>query len=132
MIDPVLLRENPDVIRASQVARGSDPALVDAAIAADADRRAALAAFEELRAEQNVFSKKVGQAQGDEKKALLAEVAELAAKVKEANAAATAADNAVSAVRIGPFAKPRIPSVPKRAIKNSFLTEQTGFVDYKN
>ena len=92
MIDPVLLRENPDVIRASQVARGSDPALVDAAIAADADRRAALAAFEELRAEQNVFSKKVGQAQGDEKKALLAEVAELAAKVKEANAAASAAD----------------------------------------
>ncbi len=94
MIDPVLLRENPDVIRASQVARGSDPALVDAAIAADADRRAALAAFEELRAEQNVFSKKVGQAQGDEKKALLAEVAELAAKVKEANAAASAADEA--------------------------------------
>ena len=94
MIDPVLLRENPDVIRASQVARGSDPALVDAAIAADADRRAALATFEELRAEQNVFSKKVGQAQGDEKKALLAEVAELAAKVKEANAAASAADEA--------------------------------------
>ena len=94
MIDPVLLRENPDVIRASQVARGSDPALVDAAIAADADRRAALAAFEELRAEQNVFSKKVGQAQGDEKKALLAEVVELAAKVKEAYAAASAADEA--------------------------------------
>ena len=94
MIDPVLLRENPDVIRASQVARGSDPGLVDVALQADADRRAALAAFEELRAEQNVFSKKVGQAQGDEKKALLAEVAELAAKVKEANAAATAADEA--------------------------------------
>ncbi|MEY2698580.1 MAG: hypothetical protein RL720_536 [Actinomycetota bacterium] len=94
MIDPVLLRENPDVIRASQVARGSDPGLVDLALQADADRRAALAAFEELRAEQNVFSKKVGQAQGDEKKALLAEVAELAAKVKEANAAATAADEA--------------------------------------
>ena len=94
MIDPVLLRENPDVIRASQVARGSDPGLVDVALQADANRRAALAAFEELRAEQNVFSKKVGQAKGDEKKALLAEVAELAAKVKEANAAATAADEA--------------------------------------
>ena len=94
MIDPVLLRENPDGIRASQVARGSDPGLVDVALQADADRRSALAAFEELRAEQNVFSKKVGQAQGDEKKALLAEVAQLAAKVKEANAAATAADEA--------------------------------------
>jgi seryl-tRNA synthetase len=94
VIDPVLLRENPDVLRASQVARGSDPALVDAALEADAARRAALARFEELRAEQNAFSKKVGQAQGDEKKALLAEVAELSAQVKEANAAATAADEA--------------------------------------
>ena len=94
VIDPVLLRENPDVLRASQVARGSDPALVDAALEADAARRAALARFEELRAEQNTFSKKVGQAQGDEKKALLAEVAELSAQVKEANAAATAADEA--------------------------------------
>ncbi|MDH6532169.1 seryl-tRNA synthetase [Aurantimicrobium minutum] len=94
MIDPVLLRENPDVIRASQVARGSDPSFVDVALDADAARRAALAQFEELRAEQNVFSKKVGQAQGDEKKALLAEVAQLAAKVKEANAAANAADEA--------------------------------------
>jgi seryl-tRNA synthetase len=94
VIDPVLLRENPDVLRASQVARGSDPALVDAALEADAARRAALARFEELRAEQNTFSKKVGQAQGDEKKALLAEVAELSAQVKEANSAATAADEA--------------------------------------
>jgi seryl-tRNA synthetase len=94
VIDPVLLRENPDVIRASQLARGSDPGFVDAALEADAARRAALAQFEELRAEQNVFSKKVGQAQGDEKIALLAEVAQLAARVKEANATANAADEA--------------------------------------
>ena len=127
MIDPVLLRENPDVIRASQVARGSDPALVDAALAADAERRAALAAFEELRAEQNVFSKKVGQAQGDEKKALLAEVAELAAKVKEANAAASAADEAYTeAAR--KIQNPIIEGIPSGGEDNFVTLREVGTV----
>ncbi|MDF9809779.1 seryl-tRNA synthetase [Aurantimicrobium minutum] len=127
MIDPVLLRENPDVIRASQVARGSDPGLVDIALQADADRRAALAAFEELRAEQNVFSKKVGQAQGDEKKALLAEVAQLAAKVKEANAAATAADEAYTeAAR--KIQNPIIEGIPSGGEDNFVTLREVGTV----
>ena len=127
MIDPVLLRENPDVIRASQVARGSDPGLVDVALQADADRRAALAAFEELRAEQNVFSKKVGQAQGDDKKALLAEVAELATKVKEANAAATAADEAYTeAAR--KIQNPIIDGIPSGGEDNFVTLREVGSV----
>lgn len=127
MIDPVLLRENPDVIRASQVARGSDPGLVDAAIEADAARRAALAYFEELRAEQNVFSKKVGQAQGDEKKALLTEVAELAAKVKEANAAATAADEAYTeAAR--KIQNPIIEGIPSGGEENFVTLREVGTI----
>lgn len=96
VIDPALLRDNPDVVRRSQTARGDDVALVDAAISADTARRSALTEFETLRAEQNVFSKKVGQAQGDEKKALLAEVAELAQRVKNANTAANTAEEAYS------------------------------------
>jgi seryl-tRNA synthetase len=127
VIDPVLLRENPDVIRASQVARGSDPGLVDVALQADADRRAALAAFEELRAEQNVFSKKVGQAQGDEKKALLAEVAQLAAQVKEANAAATAADEAYTeAAR--KIQNPIIEGIPSGGEDNFVTLREVGTV----
>ena len=127
MIDPVLLRENPDVIRASQVARGSDPGLVDVALQADADRRSALAAFEELRAEQNVFSKKVGQAQGDEKKALLAEVAQLAAKVKEANAAASAADEAYTeAAR--KIQNPIIEGIPSGGEDNFVTLREVGTV----
>lgn len=127
MIDPVLLRENPDVIRASQVARGSDPGLVDAAIEADAARRAALAFFEELRAEQNVFSKKVGQAQGDEKKALLVEVAELAAKVKEANAAASAADEAYTeAAR--KIQNPIIEGIPSGGEENFVTLREVGTI----
>lgn len=127
MIDPVLLRENPDVIRASQVARGSDPGLVDAALEADAARRAALAYFEELRAEQNQFSKKVGQAQGDEKKALLAEVAELAAKVKEANAAANSADEAYTdAAR--KIQNPIIEGIPAGGEENFVTLREVGTI----
>nr|KGA07139.1 MAG: seryl-tRNA synthetase [actinobacterium acMicro-1] len=94
MIDPVLLREQPDVVRLSQQARGSSPELVDAALVADVARRAALTEFETLRAEQNAFSKLVGKAQGDEKKALLAQVADLAERVKVANSAASDAEAA--------------------------------------
>ncbi len=82
MIDLRALRDNPDVVRASQVARGDDPALVDAALDADARRRASLAAFEELRAEQKAMGKQVAQAQGEEKQALLARTRHLAEEVK--------------------------------------------------
>ncbi|MCU1515868.1 MAG: serine--tRNA ligase, partial [Pseudarthrobacter sp.] len=66
MIDVIDLCENPDKFRASQRARGADESVVDAIIAADSARRAALIRFENLRAEQNVFGKKVAQAKGDE------------------------------------------------------------------
>jgi len=98
VIDPALLRDEPDAVRRSQEARGASVSDVDDAIAADKARRAALAEFEGLRAEQNAFSKKVGQAQGDEKKALLEQVAGLAQLVKDANAAATAADEAFTEI----------------------------------
>lgn len=82
MIDPQLLRENPDVVRRSQTARGVDAGTVDAAIAADTARRAAITSFEAARAEQNVFGKKVAAAAKDEKAALVAQAQELAARVK--------------------------------------------------
>lgn len=92
MIDPVLLRETPDVVRASQERRGASVALVDEAIEADAARRAAIVAFESLRAEQNAFGKTVAQAPKDEKAALVAQVQQLAARVKEAQRAAADAE----------------------------------------
>ncbi|KRC33264.1 serine--tRNA ligase [Oerskovia sp. Root22] len=82
MIDLRLLRDNPDVVRASQVARGDDPALVDQALDADSRRRSALTDFEQMRAEQKSLGKKVAQAQGEEKSALLAHTKQLAEGVK--------------------------------------------------
>ncbi|MBD5785905.1 serine--tRNA ligase [Cellulosimicrobium terreum] len=82
MIDLRLLRDNPDLVRASQVTRGDDPALVDSALDADARHRAALSEFEHLRAEQKSLGKQVAQAQGEEKAALLTRTKQLSADVK--------------------------------------------------
>jgi seryl-tRNA synthetase len=86
MIDIKFLRENPDVVRASQKGRGEDVSLVDQVIAIDEKRRVAINEFELLRAEQNTLSKSVGGAKGDEKTKLLESAKELANKVKSADA----------------------------------------------
>jgi seryl-tRNA synthetase len=86
MIDIKFLRENPDVVRASQKGRGESVELVDRIIAIDETKRAAVTEFERLRQEQNVLSKSVGAAKGDEKAALLANAKGLADKVKAADA----------------------------------------------
>lgn len=103
MIDPVLLRENPELVKRSQELRGESSELVDEAVAADAARRAAITAFETLRAEQNAFGKQVAKAPKDEKAQLVAQAQQLAQAVKEANHAATEAEAAFSAAvqRIG-------------------------------
>ena len=85
MIDIKFLRENPDVVRASQKGRGENVDLVDQILAIDEIKRAAINEFELLRQEQNVLSKSVGAAKGDEKTALLANAKELADKVKAAD-----------------------------------------------
>ena len=92
MIDPVLLRENPDLIRRSQIARGESVDTVDAALVADAERRSAITEFESLRAEQNAFGKRVASAPKDEKKQLVAQAQQLAAQVKDAQARASEAE----------------------------------------
>ena len=99
MIDLRLLRENPDVVREAQRARRRDPSTVDAVLEADSRWRETTAAFESSRAAQKAFGKKVAQAKGEEKQALLAEVKQLAADVKrleaEAEEALSARDTAL-------------------------------------
>jgi len=85
MIDIKFLRENPDVVRASQKGRGEDVTLVDQVIEIDEKRRVAINEFELLRAEQNTLSKSVGAAKGDEKTKLLESAKDLATRVKNAD-----------------------------------------------
>jgi seryl-tRNA synthetase len=87
MIDPRILRDDPDRVRAAQAKRGLSDEVVDRALVADGARRRAIADFEARRAEQKQRGKDVARAQGEEKQALLGEVKELAAEVKRLEAA---------------------------------------------
>jgi seryl-tRNA synthetase len=97
MIDPVLLREDPELVERSQVSRGIPSDTVAEALAADKARRAAITAFEELRAAQNAHGKKVAQAPKDEKPSLVAEAKQLSEQVKQAQHAVTEAEDASTA-----------------------------------
>jgi seryl-tRNA synthetase len=86
MIDPRILRDDPDRVRAAQAKRGLSADVVDTALAADTARRAAIATYEAKRAEQKQLGKLIPQAQGEEKQALLAQTRTLSAAVKAASA----------------------------------------------
>ena len=93
MIDPRILRTDPDRIRRSQAARGESVELVDDLLAADARRRELIASSESLRAEQKELSRQVPKASADERPALLARTKELSQQVRDAAAEADAAKN---------------------------------------
>jgi seryl-tRNA synthetase len=98
VIDPRLLRDDPDRIRTAQAKRGLSADVVDRALAADEQRRSSIAEFERLRAEQKQLGAQIPKAQGDEKQALLARTKELSAAVKQAEAAQGAAEESYRAV----------------------------------
>ncbi|MFI5936176.1 serine--tRNA ligase [Actinoplanes sp. NPDC051494] len=100
MIDLRLLREDPELIRASQRVRGESTDKVDALLRADEERRAATQRFESVRAEQKSLGKQVSKASGDDRAALLARTKELAGEVKAAEAAANAADETLRAAHL--------------------------------
>ncbi len=113
MIDPNILRSDPERIRESQRRRGEDVAIVDALIAADVAKRSAQQKFDELRNEQKLLGKQIGPLQGALKKAsddtaraqaqaklddLMAKAQGLADEVKAADAAAGEATENVDAL----------------------------------
>jgi seryl-tRNA synthetase len=95
VIDLRLLREDPDLLRASQRARGESEGAVDALLAADEARRTAVTRFEALRAEQKQLGKQMPKATGPEREALLSRTKELSQQVKDAEAAAGTAEAAL-------------------------------------
>ncbi|HEY8452606.1 MAG: serine--tRNA ligase [Micromonosporaceae bacterium] len=100
MIDLRLLREDPDTVRASQVARGEPVEAVDELLSADAARREAVQRFEALRAEQKQLSKRVPKATGAEKAELIERTRDLAAKVKAAEAEVAEAERRLRAAHL--------------------------------
>jgi seryl-tRNA synthetase len=82
MIDIKFARENADVVKESQIARGAAPEDVDLLLKLDAERREARAAFDKLRADQGKAGKAVASAKDDaQKQELLAGMKKLASDV---------------------------------------------------
>jgi len=127
MIDSTLLRNNPDVVRASLVARGDDPTVVDAAITADQDRRDAIATFEKLRAEQNAHGKIVAAAPKEEKAALVAEAQDLSERVKAAEKLASEAGEEFTRVA-GGIGNIIIDGVPAGGEENFVTLREVGSI----
>jgi seryl-tRNA synthetase len=105
VIDLRLLREDPELLRASQRARGESEGAVDALLAADESRRSAVAEFEALRAEQKQLGKLMPAARGEERDTLLVRTKELSGQVKAAEAAVADAETALRAAQ---FAVPNL------------------------
>lgn len=125
MIDPQLLREDPDTVRRSQESRGASVTLVDEAIAADAARRARIGEFENLRAEQNAFGKTVASAPKDQKQALVAQAQELAARVKAAQQVSQDAEAEFTRI-VGSIGNVTIPGVPAGGEDDWALVREVG------
>jgi seryl-tRNA synthetase len=125
VIDPQLLRDNPDAVRRSQEARGASVTLVDDAIAADSSRRTAIGEFENLRAEQNTFGKTVAAAAKDEKAELVAKAQELSSRVKTAQQVATEAELEFTSI-VGAIANPIIDGVPAGGEENFVTLREVG------
>nr|WP_240189292.1 serine--tRNA ligase [Nakamurella flavida] len=92
-----IVRTDPEAVRASQQARGADPAVVDRLVSADADRRSAVSAADALRAEHKAFGRTIGKAAPADRPALLARGKEMSVAVREAEAAETAAEAELAA-----------------------------------
>ena len=89
MIDVKFLRENPELVKAKVALKHFD-CDIDAIIAFDAKRRAAVAEFEDARAAQNAASRAMSELPkgSDEFKAKLAEMKDVSKRVKELEASA--------------------------------------------
>jgi seryl-tRNA synthetase len=125
VIDLNLLRENPEAIRASQRARGADVELVDRAVELESQRRQSLNDFEKLRAEQNAHGKLVAAAPKEQKAELVAQAQELAAKVKAADAAATAAQEELDKILLK-IENVVIEDVPQGGEENFVVIKEVG------
>jgi seryl-tRNA synthetase len=111
VLDVRALREDPEAVRASQRARGEDPSLVDTVLAADDRRRAAVQAFDTLRAEQKSLGRAVATASHEAKQELLVASKDLAGQVKAAEAEQRAAEEALhqAALELSNLVEPDVP-----------------------
>jgi seryl-tRNA synthetase len=116
MLDIKLIREDPEPFRQALARRGLAER-VDELLAADERRRQLTQRVEALRAEQNRASKAIGRASGDEKQALIAEVAKVSSELKELEPELAEAETALTLVLAA------TPNLPHPSAPDGFTDE---------
>lgn len=106
MIDPRLLRTEPDTVATALGRRGFDRARVDGLLALDERRRTLTAEVDRARADQKSASASIGKASADERPALIERASELKRAVAELEEQLAAAEAEYAAT----FA--RVPNLP--------------------
>jgi seryl-tRNA synthetase len=82
MLDIVLIREKPQVVKAALLDRNDDPTRVDTILALDEQRREVLQEVEALRAERNRVSKEIGRIKDKaERESLIAEMRQVGDRI---------------------------------------------------
>ncbi len=111
MIDPRLLRDDPDRVAAALSRRGVDPAALEQLRLLDEQRRELIAGVDAARAEQRTASQAIGRAEPADRPALIAQAGarkgELAAR--EQQLARVEADHAAAFARVPNLPHPDAP-----------------------
>ena len=116
MLDIRLIREDPESFRTA-LARRDMAHVVDELLEVDEGRRTLVARVDELRAEQNRASKAIGRASGEDKQALIDEVAKVSAELKRLEPDLAEADARVTALLAS------TPNVPHPSAPDGFTDE---------
>ena len=116
MLDIKAIREDPEPFRAG-LARRNLAETVDRLLGADALRRKLTTRVEELRADQNRLSKKIGGAAPDEKQRLIAEVGQISAELKELEPQLAEAEEQLAALLAA------TPNIPHESAPDGFTDE---------
>lgn len=87
MLDPKLIRSNPEIVRATLEKRGADPSLLKNFLDADELWRKKLFEFEQIKSRQNEISAQIAKAKktGEDTEKLFLEVKKIAEELKSKN-----------------------------------------------
>jgi seryl-tRNA synthetase len=116
VLDVRAIRDDPDTFRKALARRAAAEA-IDEILALDERRRSLTSEVESLRADQNRASKQIGKAEGDERRALIDEVAGVSSRIKEIEPELERVEADLSAVLA------RTPNVPDDSAADG-LTEE--------
>jgi seryl-tRNA synthetase len=122
VLDIKLIREQPDEVRAALERKRVDPALLDRVLELDSRRRELLPELEETRATQKKAGERIAEAKrsGEDASDAIAEMGQVAARVKQMQSEVAEVDEQLQAARI---ALPNLPDPTAAGEEDEVLKE---------